>query len=175
MLENAENCFGFVGRGAIGLPSSHSQSNIPMSVRNSKIPATQKHPPRPKSQRDAQTASARQANRDKSKERDQYRKLMGMKKPHELRSLPTKPVGATWMLDEVITACLSQDDAIESRRITDAMIQKAAMGDTQAANFLAERSQGKPLQKIQVAGGLSIESLDKLLPDAGASDGHGVD
>jgi hypothetical protein len=125
-----------------------------------------------RAERDKQTGTARQANRDKAKERDQYRKLMGLKKPSELRSLPTKPPGATWMLDEVLTACLSQDDAIESRRIADAMITKAAMGDTQAAQFIADRTQGKPVQKIQVSGGLSIESLDALLPDPGATDGH---
>jgi hypothetical protein len=109
-------------------------------------------------------AKARQQRRDNFKEK-QAAKAEG-----RLPNIPNLPVGQKrWNIDEVITHCLEANDALESRRIVQALIQKAAYGNDRAAQLLMERSLGKPLQKVQVSGGLSIETLDQALP--GVPDG----
>lgn len=129
-------------------------------------PATQvkKYPPRTEEAKAKNRAALAKARASRS-EKARQRRITGMGEPGDLRSYPERPAGATWMLDEVIQACLSHDDAIESRRIVDAMIYKASTGNVQAAQFLSERAQGKPLQKIQVSGGLTLETMDDMLPD----------
>lgn len=72
--------------------------------------------------------------------------------------------GKRFTFDDVVTAVLEADDAVESKRIIGAIRDKASRGDVKAAEFLVERSLGKPLQKVQVSGGLSIETLDAALP-----------
>lgn len=71
------------------------------------------------------------------------------------------------MLDQCIAAYLSNDDAVESYLITKALVNKAKKGDVFAAQFLAERSQGKPKQKLDVgvSGQLSVALLDALIPE----------
>jgi hypothetical protein len=77
------------------------------------------------------------------------------------------PSGSGWMLDQCIAAYLSNDDAVESYLITKALVNKAKKGDVFAAQFLAERSQGKPKQKLDVgvSGQLSVALLDALIPE----------
>lgn len=72
--------------------------------------------------------------------------------------------GKRFTFDDVVTAVLEADDAVESKRIIDAMRRKASMGDVKAAQFLIERSLGKPLQKVQLSGGLTLETMDAALP-----------
>jgi hypothetical protein len=83
--------------------------------------------------------------------------------PDPFPSLRPKP-GRKWNFDEVVSAVLEADDAVESKRIVAALQQKASHGDVRAAEFLVERALGKPLQKVQVSGGLSLETLDQALP-----------
>lgn len=77
------------------------------------------------------------------------------------------PPGQKWMLDEVIAAYLSNEDAVCSHEICEAMIRRAAGGDVRAAEFLANRSQGSPVQKINLdaKGVLTIGVLDSMLPE----------
>lgn len=76
-----------------------------------------------------------------------------------------RPVaGKRFTFDDCVTAVLEADDAIESRRIIEAMNRGAVKGDVKAATFLVERALGKPLQKVQLSGGLTLETMDAVLP-----------
>lgn len=89
----------------------------------------------------------------------------------KFRRYPKPPTGTTWTFDDIAKAVLECDDAIESRRIIDAMTHQAALGNVKAATFLTERALGKPVQKVQLSGALSVESLDNLLPEVPDGDG----
>lgn len=107
---------------------------------------------------------AREAKKKKAEERaanpapedEAETRIMGRPKP---------ATGQTWMLDECIASALSHDDAVESRRIADAMLRQAAKGNVLAAAFLADRTQGKPVQKLKLEGGLTVGLMDELLAD----------
>lgn len=123
----------------------------------------QKRPPLTEQQKEARRvnmAKATQARLAKQRIKKNQGRLLENDDPYP-NAKP--PKGHVWMMDEVISAVLSGDDAVESRRITQAMIKEANNGNVNAAHFLADRAQGRPVQKVQVAGGLSIGLLDDIL------------
>ena len=116
----------------------------------------------------AKARAAQAIKRAQRREKMQELRDSGLSKKaarEQLARYPLAPDGKHWNLDDVITAVLEDEDAVESRYIVDAMVKKARAGNVQAAEFLAERSLGKPIQKVQMSGGLTLESLDQHLPN----------
>lgn len=56
------------------------------------------------------------------------------------------------LIDEVLAELLGAKNSAEATRIAKALIKTAAKGDSKAAKLIAERTQGKPLQKVEVTG-----------------------
>lgn len=56
------------------------------------------------------------------------------------------------LLDEVLTELLEAADSGDAIEIAKALIAKAKGGDSLSAKLVAERTQGKPMQKVEVTG-----------------------
>lgn len=56
------------------------------------------------------------------------------------------------LIDEVLAELLGAKNSADAKRIAKALIRNAASGDSKAAKLIAERTQGKPLQKVEVTG-----------------------
>ena len=119
-------------------------------------------PPNPAAtaKRRANLVKARDTLSNRSKAR-KAAKAAGLPNPYP----KIKPVaGKRFTFDDVVTAVLEADDALESRRIVEAMQRESTRGNVKAAEFLVERALGKPLQKVQLSGGLTLETMDAVLP-----------
>ena len=57
------------------------------------------------------------------------------------------------LLDKVLEELLEAEDSGEAVKIAKALIAKARRGDTRASQLVAERTEGKPNQKVEVTGG----------------------
>lgn len=115
-----------------------------------------------------QNMAKARAQRAKNRKASKEAKAAGLPDPYPL----LRPqAGKRFTFDDVVTAVLEADDAVESKRIVAAMTTRANHGDAKAAAFLVERSLGKPIQKVQLSGGLTLETLDAALPE-GSDDGH---
>ena len=62
------------------------------------------------------------------------------------------------LIDEVLTELLETADSSEALAVARALIKKAKKGDSKAAQLVAERTQGKPKQKIEMSGSLDLKS-----------------
>lgn len=56
------------------------------------------------------------------------------------------------LVDELLTELLEASESGEARLIAKKLIALAKKGDTVAAKLVAERTQGKPMQKVEVSG-----------------------
>lgn len=56
------------------------------------------------------------------------------------------------MVDELLAELLQAKDSEESLAMALKLIEKAKAGDVRAAQLIAERTQGKPNQKVEVTG-----------------------
>ena len=56
------------------------------------------------------------------------------------------------VLDEILTELLEKDGAKEASAIALSVLRKAKDGDLRACQFIAERTQGRPPQALQISG-----------------------
>jgi hypothetical protein len=56
------------------------------------------------------------------------------------------------LIDECLIEQLEAMDSEQASRVAKAILLKAVEGDTKAAQLVAERTQGKPSQKVEVTG-----------------------
>jgi hypothetical protein len=56
------------------------------------------------------------------------------------------------LVDEMLAELLEAADSERARQVAEAILKKATDGDTKAAQLVAERTQGKPSQKVEVTG-----------------------
>lgn len=72
-------------------------------------------------------------------------------------------------LIEALEALAQEGDKTAAEAVARAMVLKAVAGDVKAATFIADRTEGKPLQAIRLDGNLQTDSdarLEELLAKA---------
>lgn len=56
------------------------------------------------------------------------------------------------LIDEILAELLEANGSVGAAKLASVLIQKAEEGDVRAAQLIAERTQGKPNQKVELTG-----------------------
>jgi len=83
-------------------------------------------------------------------------------KPGEVRNPGGRPKG---ILSEAYREELKKagaDGRTMAEHIAEAQVKEAMKGKTQAADHLADRTEGKPLQAVKLEGGVSLDAGERL-------------